>query len=126
MSIGRSLNGKNEQTDQNKKTKNPSKARQLKQTNKQTKTIRFTNNDIYNNLTTTTTDLPRWMDSIALLFISIDKLFSNRRWFELHPGSRDRRRRLKIEIEATAVLQQDHQLPLSRNFNRNFNIGKKT
>jgi len=79
MSIGRSLNGKNEQTDQNKKTKNPSKARQLKQTNKQTKTIRFTNNDIYNNLTTTTTDLPRWMDSIALLFISIDKLFSNRR-----------------------------------------------
>merc|ERR1712121_356568 len=80
MSIGRSLNGKNEQTDQNKKTKNPSKATETnKQTIKQTKTIRFTNNDIYNNLTTTTTDLPRWMDSIVLLFISIDKLFSNRR-----------------------------------------------
>merc|ERR1712033_134414 len=79
MSIGRSLNGKNEQTDQNKKTKNPSKARQLKQTNKQSnkqkQSVLRTTTSI-TTITTTTTDLPRWMDSIALLFISIDKLFS--------------------------------------------------
>jgi len=37
---------------------------------------------------------------------------------ELHPGSRDRRR--GFQIESISVIKSDHQLPLSRNFNRNF------
>merc|ERR1712179_711755 len=37
---------------------------------------------------------------------------------ELHPGSRDRRR--GFQIESITVIKSDHQLPLSRNFNRNF------
>merc|ERR1712142_886634 len=108
--------GKKEQNGYHQ-TQNPSKARQLKQTNKTSKqTIRYMkNNTIQQQQQRRLIFRAEWT---ALNFcFSIYQLKTDVE-NELHPGSRDRRR--GFQIESITVTKSDHQLPLSRNFNSNF------
>jgi len=116
MSIGRS-----QRQERTKRISSNPKPQQGKatETNKQNKQ---TNNPLYEEqyhtttTTTTITDLPRWMDSIELLFLHLPTL--NRRWEWITSGLEGSTTRISNRVKSPP--SSDHQLPLSRNFNRNF------
>jgi len=87
-----------------------------KQKNKQTINPLYEEQYHTTTTTTTTTDLPRWMDSIELLFLHLPTL--NRRWEWITSGLEGSTTRISNRVKSPP--SSDHQLPLSRNFNRNF------